>query len=338
IISENNIVIADIGAAGGIDARWYQIKKFTKFVCFEPDKRSAGSVTESNSINFPIALSDTKGRKELYLTPFPDASSLYPLNAVRLDDYANFEAHKIISSTEIDVDTLDNCLLTQPGLALDFIKLDVEGADLDVLKGATSTLNAVKGIQVEVSFLERYVGAPLFGDVDAFLRERGFELFILKREHWLRKNLVYGVNSSPQIIWADAVYFLRRKSFENRLSQLPDERKIVELVKFVVLLLSYGLHDYAVEIVDSISKLGFVPVKIIDQVKQSIKSSVDNVFSAFLKRSLAVLFAFFVYLLLLPLKSTRGEGRKYLKKQLGALSRWFSRITRGGPYNACLHD
>lgn len=54
------------------------------------------------------------------------------------------------------------------------IKADVQGAELDVLAGATGTLAAAEYVVLEVSFFEFFRGGPLFHDVVAFMRSRGF--------------------------------------------------------------------------------------------------------------------------------------------------------------------
>jgi hypothetical protein len=56
----------------------------------------------------------------------------------------------------------------------DYLKLDVQGAEIDVLRGATEVLKSVLVVQTEVEFVPMYVGQPLFGDVDQALRNAGF--------------------------------------------------------------------------------------------------------------------------------------------------------------------
>ena len=53
---------------------------------------------------------------------------------------------------------------------VDFIKLDTQGSELDILHGAGSLLDNCSGLQLEVMFSPLYEGQPLFADVDAYLR------------------------------------------------------------------------------------------------------------------------------------------------------------------------
>ena len=56
------------------------------------------------------------------------------------------------------------------------MKIDVQGAELDVLRGASGLLDAVCEILVECSLVELYAGQPLIGDTIVFAREQGFRV------------------------------------------------------------------------------------------------------------------------------------------------------------------
>ncbi|MBS0623578.1 MAG: hypothetical protein JSS62_03050 [Verrucomicrobia bacterium] len=49
------------------------------------------------------------------------------------------------------------------------------------------------------------------------MRQAGFQLFQLEREHWIRKNNIATFDSSPQLIWANALYLLPKQVFLQRL-------------------------------------------------------------------------------------------------------------------------
>jgi hypothetical protein len=55
-----------------------------------------------------------------------------------------------------------------------FLKLDVQGFELEALRGAERSLARLAGIQVELSLVPLYEGAPAWTDVIAHLQERGF--------------------------------------------------------------------------------------------------------------------------------------------------------------------
>jgi hypothetical protein len=68
---------------------------------------------------------------------------------------------------------------------IDFIKLNVQGAELEILRGCGDTLDGVAGILLEVSFVESYKDRPMFADLDIWLREHGFTFFDLIGHHYV---------------------------------------------------------------------------------------------------------------------------------------------------------
>ena len=74
--------------------------------------------------------------------------------------------------------TLDNVLKQHPGLSGPFfIKLDVQGAEIDILRGAESALRKTEIVQLEVALMQYNEGAPTANAVLNFMEERGFLLF-----------------------------------------------------------------------------------------------------------------------------------------------------------------
>jgi FkbM family methyltransferase len=62
---------------------------------------------------------------------------------------------------------------------IDLLKLDLQGYELEALKGCGSLLERVKVVVTEIEFIALYKNQPLFGDVDVFLRGNGFNLYNL---------------------------------------------------------------------------------------------------------------------------------------------------------------
>lgn len=80
---------------------------------------------------------------------------------------------------EITISRLDD-VVRQRSIPIDrhvLLKIDTQGYELEVLKGAEETVAAVGAIQTEMSFQPLYGGQPLFDEVYAYLAERGFTVF-----------------------------------------------------------------------------------------------------------------------------------------------------------------
>lgn len=243
LLRAHPLVIADVGATGGPEIHWKPIVSFCRFHTFDPDPRA--ELWSQETVNHPVGLWSSACQKTLHLMQYPPSSSLFPMNLERLEDFQNRDFHHCVGKEELSVETLDHCLGREP---IDFLKIDAEGSELAILQGGTKALRSCLGLQVEAAFFETRKGAPFFSDLDPVIRSHGFDLFCLKREHWLRKKSLQNSTTSAQLIWANAVYLLPKKSFLERLSQTSDPDLL--LTKFFTLITSFHLYDYALELLD----------------------------------------------------------------------------------------
>jgi FkbM family methyltransferase len=198
-------------------------------------------------IHVPIGLSSREGEATLYVTKDPMCTSLYPPNEPYLDRFSNLsDLMGLDFEIEIETTTLDAFCAVEGVEDIDFLKIDVQGADLDVLKGATDLLShSVVAIQIEVEFSHLYHDQPLFADVDIYLRNQGFTFFNL--EVASRPRNISPIPSNRglgQILWGDAVY-IRDLIPENMNQQL---RTPQQMLKLACIADSLGFPDYTVEI------------------------------------------------------------------------------------------
>ena len=61
--------------------------------------------------------------------------------------------------------------------SIDLLKLDMQGSELGALQGAGRMLPFIRVIQVESNFIPQYQQSAAFGDVDTYLRHRGWEFY-----------------------------------------------------------------------------------------------------------------------------------------------------------------
>jgi FkbM family methyltransferase len=106
----------------------------------------------------------------------------------------------IKQTVEVPMVRLDNVLDDD----IDILKLDLQGYELEALRGCGSLLDSTKIITTEVEFIPLYEGQPLFADIDTFLRSHNFKLLNL-----------YDLWTHPdgQLTAGDAAY-LNRRHFE----------------------------------------------------------------------------------------------------------------------------
>jgi FkbM family methyltransferase len=336
--------VIDVGGAMGRDRRWASLPgDAVRFMVFEPDSRSQDDARrhDDENLSLPIGLADQAGQRTLHLTEAPFASSIYRSNEQILRDFAIWRWYLPAGTASVKVDTLDACIGRLSYWRADFVKVDTEGADLDVLKGGQHALESTFGIQIEVAFVARNIGAPLQPDIDLWLRKAGFTPYLLIREHWLRGNRVYGALSQPQLVWADAVYFRDRAWILDRIAQAasPEEAE-TRLCVILAILLAYNAHDYAAEIVAKVSESGVVASDTAEAARESVLRSLTSLGIFAARGALALLIALIVAAPLALLGSRgRGVGRDIIAEQAGplfdALSRW---ARRGGLDRCCITD
>ena len=106
------------------------------------------------------------------------SNSFHRHDAAALDHLAiPREGEEILDEVDADVNTLDRWTSEHDVVRVDAMKLDTQGHELQILRGAVSVLSSVRAIEVEVCFNPIMDGTPLYGEVDRWLRERDFVLW-----------------------------------------------------------------------------------------------------------------------------------------------------------------
>jgi FkbM family methyltransferase len=186
----------------------------------------------------PYALGDGRLRR-FYECRNPLTSSLYRPNDPLLAKFSQIEL-PVVSETDIQTYRLDDL----PEISdIDYLKLDVQGAELDIISGAPRLLHNVVLVHTEVEFIPMYTDQPLFGDVDVALRKHGLWLHKLDgiQGRVLRPLIANNNPSGPlsQILWADAAVYVR--NFMTFGQMQPDK-----LLKLAIILHEvYGSVDLA---------------------------------------------------------------------------------------------
>jgi len=337
--------VIDVGGAMGPDARWRPLSaEYMHFMTFEPDARSTeqlGRTSNANDLIMQVALAGSPGERTLFLTEGPFASSMYQTNDALLQDFAVWPWYTPAGEATILVDTLDACLARQPNFRADFVKIDVEGADLEVLKGGRRAIETAFGVQIEVPFSVRNLGAPLQPTIDLWLREAGFSLHLMEREHWLRANGVHGALSQPQLIWADAVYFRGREWVLHNLAAAGSAAQAEErLAAILAILLIYNAHDYAAEIVAAAKDHGAVNPSSAADFASSVEASLTSL-PLFAARGACALIIATIAAVPLALLGSRGRrlAGQVIAAQAAPLFGSLARAARrGGVNGGCLPD
>ena len=238
---ENNIKkkfnLLDIGAADGANDKWNLIKNKINTILVEPHKESAKKLKD-RGFNVIESVLHSEDNKEVifYNTKKPLCSSFYKPNFNHLEKFSEADRFKIVSENVFISKSLDSEIKSfdQP----DFIKIDTEGSELDILKGSNKTLSKVFGLEVECSFYQLRENQPLFEEVRYYLEKFDF-VFIdfVSMIRWEKDN--YNFSGQPQI--TDALFLKNEEMIINKFKR--NDISIDELVSYFVILITYERVD-----------------------------------------------------------------------------------------------
>lgn len=201
------ITVVDVGARWGISERWADLAPDVRIFGFDPDAEecarlnAAAAEAGDRTVTYvPVALGPRRGTATLHTTRDPACSSLYPPIGAVVDGIPVLDVARRVGAVEIALVTLDEWCAENDVRTVDVLKLDTQGSELGVLEGAERTLASVQVLEVEVELNPIYEGQPLFGDVDRFLRARGFQL-------WRLDNLVHYSADETSVGMVTTAYF-----------------------------------------------------------------------------------------------------------------------------------
>jgi FkbM family methyltransferase len=194
------LVIVDVGAAGGLQAHWEElllsdVGESLDVYLFEPGKVQANSlsVDYAQYDNVKIledALAGEDCKSDIYLTRFPDCASALVPNMEFLKSFDVSPCFEIVSVESIQFTPLSRLIEDGAVAPPDFIKIDVQGFEYEVLKGCGPYLSSCLGVELESHFYPVYKNQRLLGDIVALLDGFGLRLRTLTPQHTFDWDLV----------------------------------------------------------------------------------------------------------------------------------------------------
>lgn len=170
-----------------------------QIICFEPLDVPRATLErvffdDSRVRVVGIALAASARRSQMFVSAADDSSSLLAPTALQL---ATFPRTNVVQQVSLTTERLDVLLDGEPPVRPALLKIDVQGAELDVLIGAEGILGQIDTILVECSFVELYTGQSMADDIVRFLHDHDFRLTGAVTPH---------VDAHRRIVQADLVF------------------------------------------------------------------------------------------------------------------------------------
>jgi FkbM family methyltransferase len=196
-------VIYDIGAHNG---SWYrEAKKIfptSHIICFEANQEHHAAL-EDLSGNIVLLGAENKSQVGFFRNTIGCTTG----NSIYLEQTYYFTPQTAVVDL-LPMRRLDSFVEEKNIPAPDFMKLDVQGAELDILKGAGSLLLAVKYCVLEVSLHGYNREAPLIEEVIAFMKSQNFVVL-----DFIDFHRINGYLAQVDILFAHSSTGLRKNHF-----------------------------------------------------------------------------------------------------------------------------
>ena len=178
LLENKKLIGLDVGAQGGFNSDEFFPKKYNKYfesILVDPLKDSLKDEQSKHIIN--KGLWSSKGVRKLYiLNKRPQSSSMYEPNKKSLTIYdfkeQDFHLFDVTKTEMVECDTLSSSLKELSINTLDYLKIDTQGAELEILKGLESYRPLI--IKCEVQIFPMYKKEPSWTEVADLLYKLGY--------------------------------------------------------------------------------------------------------------------------------------------------------------------
>ena len=191
-IGKNFNTIIDIGANKGqfvlVARKCFPEAMIYSFEPLAEPARSFRKVFADDTLTtlHEMAIGPTEGEQIIHISKSNDSSSLLPISDLQSRIFPGTEE---VATRSITITPLENVISEEKIESPALLKIDVQGYELEVLKGCKSLLNQFDYVYVECSFVELYEGQALADEVIQYLINYSFKLMGIYNTFYDKKGL-----------------------------------------------------------------------------------------------------------------------------------------------------
>ena len=175
LIKEEKIIALDVGAQGGFNSDSFFPKKYNVFfktILVEPIKEEAAKLKKNSKYVIDKALWSSSKVKSIFIlenrlgssSMYEPDTSTFKIHSIKKKDYNNF---KVTKKVDVECEELDVALKKLSIKELDYLKLDTQGSELEILKGMKDYSPLL--IRAEAHVFSMYKNVPNWSDLLQYL-------------------------------------------------------------------------------------------------------------------------------------------------------------------------
>ncbi len=181
-LKKKKLIALDIGAQGGFNSDNFFPEKYNIFfekILVEPIKDVASELKKDNKYVIQKGFWDQKINKKIYImanrlgssSMFKPDTKLFDTHNINKKDYNKYN---VTSTEEIECDTIENSLKELNIKNLDYLKIDTQGSELQILKGLGTYRPSI--IKLEAHIFSMYAGVPSWTEILTLLNKLNYVL------------------------------------------------------------------------------------------------------------------------------------------------------------------
>ena len=240
ILNKDKISYVDIGASGDLLPRWKKYNEILLIFAFEPilneyKKLKIKLKNHKNIKIFNYAIADRKGKRIFNETVGPYQSSFLIPNYNLVKNFPNQKRFDIKKRSNINCKTLNSFKEK-----FDFIKIDTQGFNYNILVGGADKIKNTLAIEIEAEFIKIYKNQKLFEDSKVFLEKKNFIMIdFLNLRRWSNlKNMTFG-----RMVFGNVLFIKNPSKIIKNYTQYK---------KLIIILIIYNKLDYALTLIKNV--------------------------------------------------------------------------------------
>jgi FkbM family methyltransferase len=279
----SNIHVVHVGGRGGLGP----LSKLLKFApgiidltLIEAFLEDGEPITSNNKLRKLCSHREIKAciwskeeERDFYIAASPMASSLLPTEESAKDYIMKSgrwgDVCKTVKTIKVQTTTLDKLEFHAP---VDFLSMDIQGAEFESLRGAKTLLKNVISLLTECEHVQLYRGQGLIGDQKSLLSKFGIKYVrSLKHGNW-------SLNGNKDLVWSECLWSKTVKAIVND-RYIDTKDKCLKLIKLAIILLSFQMVTASNDVCD------FINLSMQDELEHWKQNSQTGLyFSSFFKQ------------------------------------------------------